>query len=153
MQASPPSAVPATPPAIAAPARATFPPCPSAVTGLVTFAVDPSQTIAVKTSQQFIIALRGATDGGYAWRNRPMAGSAVVRFERAFNIADVDFINASRAPGTPPTVGGANTQYFLYSVVGIGSAKLNFDFFPPGGTAPQQTNTFAVAATPNVSTC
>lgn len=136
-----------------APARAPYPACPSAVTGLVTFAVDPSQTIAVKTAQQFIVALRGAADGGYAWRNRPPAAMSVVRFERSFNVADVEFANASRAPGAPPTVGGANTQYFLYSVVGAGSATLTFDFFAPGGKTPEQTKAFAVATTPNVPNC
>jgi predicted secreted protein len=153
MQASPPPALPATPPSVAAPARATYPPCPSAVTGLVAFAVDPSQTISVKTAQQFIVALRGASDGGYAWRIRPPAASTVVRFERSFSVADIDFANASHAPGTPVVVGGANTQYFLYSVVGAGSAMLNFDLFAPGGTTPQQTKTFAVAAAPNVLSC
>jgi hypothetical protein len=134
-------------------------PCPQAVTGLVTFAIDPSQPIAVKTSQSFLVALRVVADAGYSWRIRAAAPSAVVRYDRAFVISDVSYLNADRpprAPGGPPQipmVGGESTQYFLYSVTAPGAATLVFDLYPPGKGTPESTKTFTVSASANVLVC
>jgi hypothetical protein len=134
-------------------------PCPQAVTGLVTFAIDPSQPIAVKTSQSFLVALRVVADAGYSWRLRPPTQSAVVRYERVFMISDVSYTNADRpprAPGGPPQfpmVGGESTQYFSFTVVAPGTATLIFDLYGPGKATAASTKTFAVSGSPNVPSC
>jgi hypothetical protein len=147
------------PPAAVAQVRPSASPCPQADTGLVTFAIDPSQPIGVKTLQSFLVALRVVADAGYSWRLRPATQSAVVRYERVFMVSDVSYTNADRpprAPGGPPQVpmvGGESTQYFLFAVTAPGTATLIFDLYGPGKATAASTKTFTVSASPNVPSC
>jgi hypothetical protein len=131
-------------------------PCPTFAAGLVTFGIDPAQTVTVELGQSFILAMRGG--GGESsvrpFQLRATPTGSIATFVRPFTISDVTFQNADRAPGAPTLADGPSTQYFLFTATGVGTTTITFDDFRIGTPAtPYATKTFTIVVKPAVLVC
>jgi predicted secreted protein len=145
---------PSPPPAAApAPQPATFAPCASPRPQFAALAVDPAAPLDVLTSQQFVVALRVASDSGFRWELLSGAGrGTIVRAEGTRTLVDIAFQNLDR-PGQPPLTGGNATQLWLFTAVAPGTATLSLGLMAPGATAPERTMNYTVRISPNVAIC
>jgi hypothetical protein len=137
----------APPPAIVAQAVATPALCPTFGTGLVTIGIDQAQPVKIEQSQSFLLAMSGGGGESYLtpYRMRATPAGPIVTYVRSFTIADVAFVNADRAPGTPLVADGPSTQYFLFTATGPGTATVTFDEFEIGKMAtPYATKTYTI---------
>jgi hypothetical protein len=144
-----------TPPPAASPPPqpAPFAPCPTPRPAFAAIAIDPAPAVEALTTQQFVVALRAVTDGGYGWSL--LSGAAkgsIVRADGSRTLSDVAFQNLDR-PGQPPLTGGAATELWLFTALAPGSATLTFGLMPPGAAAPARTTTYTVRISPNVMVC
>jgi hypothetical protein len=129
-------------------------PCPSPRPRFATIAIDPAKTLTAATIQEFAIALRATEDGGYRWRLQTVpAIAATVRYDGEAGVWDTSFTNLDRAPGSPPMLGGQATEMFMFTAMAPGTAKLTFQLFGPGQTAPTRTTTYTVQVVPNIMVC
>lgn len=136
-----------------APQPAPFAACPSPRPAFAALAIDAAPPIEVLTTQQFVVALRTASDGGYGWRllNAP-AKASIVRADGTRTMNDIAFGNLDR-PGQPPQVGGNATELWLFTALAPGTAALNFGLMAPGSDTPTRTTTYTVRIAPNVMVC
>ncbi|HEX3549151.1 MAG TPA: protease inhibitor I42 family protein [Candidatus Elarobacter sp.] len=140
----------ATPPP---PQTAPMPACPPP-RRFTAVAIDPVPPIDVNVTQHFIVAMRVVADAGYQWELVDAPDKLTsVRGEGSQLLSDVALQNLDRKPDTPPAVGGAATQLFLFTATAPGSATLNFGLLRPGGTTPTRTVTYTVRVSPNVAVC
>lgn len=146
---------PSAPAPAATPAAqpASFAPCPSPRPQFATIAIDPAPPVEVLTTQQFVIALRAVTDGGYSWSLLSGTGKgSIVRSDGSRTLNDVAFKNLD-TPGQPPQTGGNATELWLFTAAAPGTATLTFGLTAPGASAPARTTTYTVRISPNVMVC